>query len=148
HAELFDNNLLHAFFDAGHSDYSSAIGDLGPWAARQGSRARFDLPILCGTLRGVNLPIGFRACYMPRGATSPETSVLRQDTVRRRSRLRAPRHRIESRARNKVCAPPADPGKRLGELSSAPAALAPLSARLRSMPARFPACGRWRPQTR
>src|SRR5579872_5511557 len=28
HTELLDNNLLHAFFNAGHSEYSSSIGGL------------------------------------------------------------------------------------------------------------------------
>ena len=31
HTELLDDNLLYAFFDAGHSDFSSDIGDSARW---------------------------------------------------------------------------------------------------------------------
>src|SRR5580704_7849590 len=56
HTELLDNDCLHAFFDAGHSDCSSGIGDLaspGPYYGRVAPQD--SLPILCKLQCRVNL---------------------------------------------------------------------------------------------
>src|SRR5580704_10376585 len=59
--ELLDNDCLHAFFDAGHSNFSSGIGDLfsPPRCTATGSAPRQPAHSMQGRMQGQPLPNQF-----------------------------------------------------------------------------------------